>query len=199
MNLAIADQAERVAALPVDGVGLLRAEFMITDALGGVHPRALLARGGREEFLDRMAASLLRIDDRVRAATGRVPNDRLPHQRVPQARGRRRVRAGRGEPDDRLPRLLPLRARAGPVHARVRAARARPRADTEPARHDPVRAHAVGARGVPRADRREPARAPARAAPLGDGRGAVGRLPHPGVRGARASTACRSDPTTSRS
>src|SRR5690606_17814670 len=38
VNLAIADQAERVAALPVDGVGLLRAEFMITDALGGVHP-----------------------------------------------------------------------------------------------------------------------------------------------------------------
>ena len=34
------------------------------------------------------------------------------------------------------------------------------------------------------ADRRQPARPPARAAPLGDGRGAVGRLPHPRVRGA---------------
>src|SRR5690606_24891014 len=32
-----------------------------TDALGGVHPRALLARGGRAEFLDRMAGSLLTI------------------------------------------------------------------------------------------------------------------------------------------
>ena len=61
VNLAIADQAERVAAMPVDGVGLLRAEFMISDALDGVHPRALLARGGREEFLDRMSASLLRV------------------------------------------------------------------------------------------------------------------------------------------
>ncbi|MGH8976838.1 MAG: putative PEP-binding protein, partial [Acidimicrobiia bacterium] len=61
VNLAIADQAERVAAMPVDGVGLLRAEFMLTEALGGTHPRALLARGGREEFLSRMAASLLRI------------------------------------------------------------------------------------------------------------------------------------------
>jgi pyruvate,water dikinase len=61
VNLAIADQAERVAAMPVDGVGLLRAEFMLTEALGGTHPRALLARGGREEFLTRMAASLLRI------------------------------------------------------------------------------------------------------------------------------------------
>ena len=38
VNLAIADQAEDVAARPVDGVGLLRAEFMVTDALGGVHP-----------------------------------------------------------------------------------------------------------------------------------------------------------------
>jgi pyruvate,water dikinase len=61
VNLAMADQAERVAAMTVDGVGLLRAEFMLTEALGGTHPRALLARGGREEFIDRMAASLLQI------------------------------------------------------------------------------------------------------------------------------------------
>ena len=60
-NLAMADHAEEVAAQPVDGVGLLRAEFMITDALGGVHPRELLARGGRDEFLTRMSASLLQI------------------------------------------------------------------------------------------------------------------------------------------
>ena len=38
-NLAFADHAEEVAAMPVDGVGLLRAEFMVTDALKGVHPR----------------------------------------------------------------------------------------------------------------------------------------------------------------
>jgi pyruvate,water dikinase len=61
VNLAIADQADRVAALPVDGVGLLRAEFMISDALDGVHPRTLLALGEREIFLDRMSASLLRV------------------------------------------------------------------------------------------------------------------------------------------
>lgn len=61
VNLAIAEQAERVAALPVDGVGLLRAEFMITDALGGRHPRALLAAGGREEFLSKMSEALLKI------------------------------------------------------------------------------------------------------------------------------------------
>jgi pyruvate,water dikinase len=61
VNLAMADHAEAVAAQPVDGVGLLRAEFMITDALGGVHPRELLARGGREAFLEAMSSSLLRI------------------------------------------------------------------------------------------------------------------------------------------
>ncbi|MGK2950540.1 MAG: phosphoenolpyruvate synthase [Acidimicrobiales bacterium] len=61
VNLAMADHAEEVAAQPVDGVGLLRAEFMVTDALAGMHPRELLARGGRDEFLSSMSASLLRI------------------------------------------------------------------------------------------------------------------------------------------
>ncbi|MGD9997032.1 MAG: phosphoenolpyruvate synthase [Ilumatobacteraceae bacterium] len=61
VNLAMAEHAADVAAQPVDGVGLLRAEFMITDALGGVHPRALIARGGREAFLSKMSASLLKI------------------------------------------------------------------------------------------------------------------------------------------
>jgi len=61
VNLAIADQAEKVAALPVDGVGLLRAEFMLTDALGGMHPRKLLGEGRADEFVDRMAESLSRI------------------------------------------------------------------------------------------------------------------------------------------
>jgi pyruvate,water dikinase len=61
VNLAIAERAEEVAALPVDGVGLLRAEFMVADALGGEHPRRLLAEGRAGEFVDRMAASLARI------------------------------------------------------------------------------------------------------------------------------------------
>ncbi|QWF78009.1 phosphoenolpyruvate synthase [Amycolatopsis sp. CA-230715] len=61
VNLAIPDHAETVAAQAVDGVGLLRAEFLLTQALGGDHPRALLARGAQESFVDAMAASLLRI------------------------------------------------------------------------------------------------------------------------------------------
>jgi pyruvate,water dikinase len=61
VNLAIASQAEAVAALPVDGVGLLRAEFMITDALGGVHPKQLIADGRNEDFVTGMSQALLRI------------------------------------------------------------------------------------------------------------------------------------------
>jgi pyruvate,water dikinase len=61
VNLAIAEHAEEVAALPVDGVGLLRAEFMVADALGGLHPRHLIAQGRADEFVERMSASLLRV------------------------------------------------------------------------------------------------------------------------------------------
>ncbi|MBE3202752.1 phosphoenolpyruvate synthase [Frankia sp. CH37] len=61
VNLAVTDHAEQAAALPVGGVGLLRAEFLLTDALGGMHPRHLLELGRRAEFTARMTASLLRI------------------------------------------------------------------------------------------------------------------------------------------
>jgi pyruvate,water dikinase len=61
VNLAVADQAEAVAAMPVDGVGLLRAEFMILDALGGVHPREFIEKEGGEAFVQKMSSPLLRI------------------------------------------------------------------------------------------------------------------------------------------
>lgn len=61
VNLAMAKQAEAAARLPVDGVGLLRAEFMITDALNGQHPRKLLADGKRDEFVRAMSEALLTI------------------------------------------------------------------------------------------------------------------------------------------
>ncbi|HEV7204167.1 MAG TPA: phosphoenolpyruvate synthase [Jatrophihabitans sp.] len=61
VNLAVAERAEQVAALDVDGVGLLRAEFMVADALQGVHPRALLERGEQQTFVDAMSHSLLQI------------------------------------------------------------------------------------------------------------------------------------------
>jgi pyruvate, water dikinase len=61
VNLAVAERAEEVASLDVDGVGLLRAEFMVADALGGVHPRLLIDRGQSDMFVKTMAESLLHI------------------------------------------------------------------------------------------------------------------------------------------
>jgi pyruvate,water dikinase len=58
VNLAEPALAERVAALPVDGVGLLRAEFMMLEALGGKHPRLLLEQRRDDEFVGRMEEGL---------------------------------------------------------------------------------------------------------------------------------------------
>jgi len=58
VNLSEPSQLERVARLDVDGVGLLRAELMVVEALDGVHPRALLEAGESERFVERMASSL---------------------------------------------------------------------------------------------------------------------------------------------
>jgi len=59
VNLADVDQAERIAAMPVDGVGLLRAEFMIADI--GTHPKKLIEEGRQQEFIDKLAAGLRRF------------------------------------------------------------------------------------------------------------------------------------------
>ncbi|KRE92263.1 phosphoenolpyruvate synthase [Nocardioides sp. Soil774] len=61
VNLALPEHAAEVAAMPVDGVGLLRAELMVADALDGVHPRLLLQRGQQQRFVDAMTESLLVI------------------------------------------------------------------------------------------------------------------------------------------
>ncbi|MGW4351909.1 phosphoenolpyruvate synthase [Nocardia sp. NPDC004582] len=61
VNLALPEAAERVAATDADGVGLLRAEVLLTQALGGRHPRDLIARGEDEKFIQSMTSSILRI------------------------------------------------------------------------------------------------------------------------------------------
>lgn len=62
VNLATVAKAAAVAASPsVDGVGLLRAEFLLTEALENRHPRAVVADGGGEAFVGRMAESVLQI------------------------------------------------------------------------------------------------------------------------------------------
>ncbi|MEC3957904.1 phosphoenolpyruvate synthase [Nocardia sp. CDC153] len=61
VNLALPEIAERVASQDVDGVGLLRAETLLTEALGGRHPRDLIARGEGERFVEHMSEALGRI------------------------------------------------------------------------------------------------------------------------------------------
>ncbi|HSJ09218.1 MAG TPA: phosphoenolpyruvate synthase [Longimicrobiales bacterium] len=61
VNLGDPARLEEVAALPVDGVGLLRAEFLILETLAGLHPRLLLERGQGGEFVARMSAQLERF------------------------------------------------------------------------------------------------------------------------------------------
>ena len=58
LNLSEPSQVERVKDLPVDGVGLLRAEMMVLEALDGDHPRTLLEGGRGDDFVVRMAEGL---------------------------------------------------------------------------------------------------------------------------------------------
>lgn len=58
VNLSEPSRAAEVATRDVDGVGLLRAEMMMLEALEGRHPRAVIAEGHGDEFVHRMAAGL---------------------------------------------------------------------------------------------------------------------------------------------
>ncbi len=58
VNLSEPSQVERAAALDVDGVGLLRAELMVIEALEGTHPRLLIEQGRGEDFVSRMTGAL---------------------------------------------------------------------------------------------------------------------------------------------
>ncbi|HYM66401.1 MAG TPA: putative PEP-binding protein, partial [Patescibacteria group bacterium] len=58
VNLSEPSQVQETASLPVDGVGLLRAELMLIEALEGTHPRQLIEEGKTEEFVARMAEAL---------------------------------------------------------------------------------------------------------------------------------------------
>ncbi len=58
VNLSEPSQVERVKGLPVDGVGLLRAEMMVLEALAGDHPRTLLEEGRGEDLVSQMAEGL---------------------------------------------------------------------------------------------------------------------------------------------
>lgn len=59
MNLAEADRAEAMAKLDVDGVGLLRAEFMMAGI--GVHPKKMLKDGKKAKFVRALSSQIAKI------------------------------------------------------------------------------------------------------------------------------------------
>lgn len=61
VNVAMPDKAEQAAALDVDGVGLLRAELILEDALHNRHPRDLIARGEQDSLVESLANGVGRI------------------------------------------------------------------------------------------------------------------------------------------
>lgn len=56
VNLGEPSAAERVAKLPCDGVGLMRAEFMIAEL--GEHPRALVKAGKSNLFVEKLSEGM---------------------------------------------------------------------------------------------------------------------------------------------
>ena len=61
VNVAMPDRAEEAAALDVDGVGLLRAELILEDALENRHPRDLIAHGEQDSLVDKLATAVGRV------------------------------------------------------------------------------------------------------------------------------------------
>lgn len=56
VNLAEPQRAREVAKLFVDGVGLLRAEFMIADI--GIHPKEAIKKKEQDKFIDKLASDV---------------------------------------------------------------------------------------------------------------------------------------------
>lgn len=56
VNLAEPDRAEEISKMDVDGVGLLRAEFMIADI--GIHPKEAIKRKTQHLFIEKMVKKL---------------------------------------------------------------------------------------------------------------------------------------------
>jgi pyruvate, water dikinase len=59
LTLSQPDSIAVAAQLPVDGVGLLRSELMLLEALDRQHPRLWLEQGRKQELVDRMAQRIL--------------------------------------------------------------------------------------------------------------------------------------------
>jgi len=58
VNLSQPSTIERAAALPVDGVGLLRSELMLLEILAGQHPNLWLSQGRRDELVQLLTETI---------------------------------------------------------------------------------------------------------------------------------------------
>ncbi|MHC1636253.1 MAG: phosphoenolpyruvate synthase [Candidatus Methanospirareceae archaeon] len=59
-NLGVPEKAEEVAKLPVDGVGLMRVEFIITSYIGE-HPLKLIEEGKEEKYIEKLAEGIAKV------------------------------------------------------------------------------------------------------------------------------------------
>ena len=71
VNLGEPEMAREVAAMPVDGVGLLRAEFMVLSITNNIHPRKMMQEGRGEEFMEKLADGLRTFGEAFAAANPR--------------------------------------------------------------------------------------------------------------------------------
>lgn len=60
VNMSIPAKAEETAKLPVDGVGLMRSEFLFTNYVGE-HPMAMIAEGRSEEMINKLADGIANV------------------------------------------------------------------------------------------------------------------------------------------
>ena len=156
MNVGNPQLAFDFAQMPNSGVGLARLEFIINNNIG-VHPKAILdypnidadlkkavesvARGHaspRAFYVDKLVEGIATIAAAFWPKPVIVRLSRLQEQRVPQADRRLALRAGRREPDARLPRRVALRQRGLRRGLRdgVRGAEARAQRDGPDQRRD---------------------------------------------------------------
>jgi len=59
VNLGEPDLAETISKRNVDGVGLLRAEFMLANI--GIHPKRVISEGNEKEYIDKLAKEILKF------------------------------------------------------------------------------------------------------------------------------------------
>jgi len=61
VNLSLPNSLEKIVGLPIDGVGLLRSELIMLDALDNIHPKEWLRQGLKSELVERLAQRLVQF------------------------------------------------------------------------------------------------------------------------------------------